>query len=54
MFQDNDIAIIFLKTPVSGVKFAKLPNAKDTFDSSDAETMGWGAIATKQGIAILN
>jgi len=43
-----------LKTPVSGVNFANLPNAEDTFDSSDSETMGWGAIGTKKGIVIFN
>ncbi len=48
--QDNDIAIIFLETPVPGdFEFAKLPDKGKTFDKVNAETLGWGAIHTKGG-----
>jgi len=37
-----------LEKPLIGfdLKFAKLPTLDETFDSVDAETMGWGAIET--------
>ena len=45
-----------MEKPLTGFdfKFAKLPSVDETFDSVDAETMGWGAIETNGSKILLS